>query len=155
MQSWIVKEIPFDSPDLVVHLLPLVLRLDAHFHRVQFQHPFTRLRWSAGTVDEPVLVLPVQHLFTVERHVKGLHAVENLVGLACLQIELVESPALGLGRGVRVLHMLQNEQDAGLTSRHRLVIARRNGQRHDPLADVFEIDLHLDRLRFRRIRFLG
>ena len=69
--------VPFAAPDLVVHVSPFGTRVHVDFHRVELQWPaFARLgrrvRWLLRQRDEPLVLLTIEHLFTIEGQGKGI-----------------------------------------------------------------------------------
>ena len=94
MSVRVIEEAALYTPDLVVHLPPLGARRDIHLHGVELQRAtFAGLRWALGRFlglsDEPLILLPVEHLLAVKRQVKGVDALDELLRLARLQVKLV------------------------------------------------------------------
>ena len=95
VQARIVKKVPFVAPHLVVHVLPLGAWIDINLHRVEPERPaLARLRRSFGGLlrrgNEPLVLLGVQHLLAIKRHVKAGHTIENLLRLARFHVELMD-----------------------------------------------------------------
>src|SRR5262249_15434824 len=93
-----------------------------------------------GGRDEPVLLLPVEHLLAVGRDFESVDVVERLVELALLQIEFVQRGAL------RAVGNFDDVQRVRLARRQSDVVPVWRRQRQNALADVVEINCDLRRL---------
>ena len=96
VQVRIVKEIALAAPDFLVHLLPLGLRIDAHFHLAGLQHirPAGRSRrhWRAERRrrrDHPVRPLAIENFFAVGRNREGADAFDGFIELALVEVILM------------------------------------------------------------------
>src|SRR5256885_92112 len=62
MMARIVDEVALQPPDLVVHLLPFSLRIDAQLHVIDLQGVVRDAAWSGGAADDPALALAIEQL---------------------------------------------------------------------------------------------
>ena len=79
----IVKEVAFDAPNLVVHLLPIRPGIDVYLHVSDLQGALAWFGRFCRFCDEPgFFALPVKNFLTVERHRGRGHPINQFVGLA-------------------------------------------------------------------------
>src|SRR5205823_11126144 len=106
MGARVIEEIAFDPPGLPVDLLPLGAGINPYLDVLELHGSLTRLdrtgalagfrrpclaRLPAGGrgCQEPFVSRLVKHLLAVVRDNKAAHAVQQFVGLALAEIELV------------------------------------------------------------------
>src|SRR5262249_18107199 len=92
VKSRVIEKVALYAPDLVIHLRPLLARIDFHFHLVQLEHPLPGLNGCGGCGDEKRRPLRIDHLFSIRRNLKPGHTVEDLVSLSLLELKLVKRP---------------------------------------------------------------
>ncbi|MCG3159179.1 MAG: hypothetical protein JMDDDDMK_00165 [Acidobacteria bacterium] len=158
VQIFVVEEIAFIAPGLVVHLLPFDLRINVNLHLRNLQNArwgarSGRPRWRAERrqwLDRPIGgALPVKNLLSVGRHHERCDAIERLVEFAFFEIVFVNGlPELARRGGSDWL--FEDVNVVRLSRSQANVAASWNRQCDDALINTFQINAR--RLIFLRGR---
>src|SRR5712692_4105895 len=114
-------------------MLPFGAWINVNLHGIEFERTaLTGLRRAGGRflrrADKPLVLLRVQHFLAVKTEIEVVHALQNLLRLARLHIELVHllrwTAFLKVdGIELRPFHKIKN---TGLAGEKSVVIARRD-----------------------------
>ncbi len=143
----VIKEIAFNAPDFVIHLLPFGARIDVDLHVRHFEYAFAWFERGVRRGDDPLFTLANQHLLAVIGEIVRGDATDHGIGFASFEIELSNSERR---RTVRCLDngAIDSVKNVFLAREGREVIlfGQRDGE--DALLNIVEIDADFERFFF-------
>ena len=143
----IIEEIALDPPCIVIHLPPLLARVDVCLELRDVQRTAPRLRLLHRRHDHPLRFLAAhahECLLAISRDRERGDAIQHLLELALFEIEAIRRcrrwrSAVRIHRGGDA-ETLEQEQRAGLAAAQLHVVPCRDGQCQDALIDAVEVD---------------
>src|SRR4029077_18446649 len=152
MMIGVVKEIAFDAPHLVVHLIPFRTWVGVNFHAIELQGAVPWLHYDCRPRDEPSRALAVQHFFAIRGYGEPVGSANERVRLSRLEIEFRNSYRRRLAEA-RYIHHFREEQCPGLPGVQVHVICMLDRHCDNSLADSIQVNDDFDRL-FLLLRIL-